>query len=248
MLQAADLTLTISQEEYDEQLPGLQTSLHTLGRQIYLKERPTIVVLEGWAAAGKGEVVRRLTQKLDPRGYSVYAVDLPTNEELNFHYQYRFWKQIPEAGRIAIFDGSWYRQLLTGCVELEQENSVCKRMYREINHFERQLTDFGAIISKFWIHVSPDEQLRRLEVRADEPVQNWKHSPEDLPPADQREAYESLVNEFILRTSTLGAPWTLVPGNCQRYTLIHILSTLAGQWSEALEFQPKQKKKKKKKK
>ena len=247
MLQAVDLTQALSLADYEQQLPALQAELRTLARQIYLKDRPVIVILEGWTAAGKGRVIRRLTQKLDPRGYSVFALSPSSAEERSFHYQRRFWKQIPEAGRIAIFDGSWHRQMVEACGDAAGDEDICKRIYREINQFERQQIDFGALISKFWIHLSRDEQRQRLEARLAQPAHQWKTVPAGQP-AENGDIQENAINELILRTSTLGAPWTVVAGDCPRYTELHILTVLADYWREALALQPAKPQKKKKKK
>jgi polyphosphate kinase 2 (PPK2 family) len=146
-----------------------QIQIRELGYQVYIKKRPVVVVFEGWDAAGKGGAIKRITEKLDPRGYVrgyvVYPVNAPQGEDKTRHYLYRFWGRLPEGGQVAIFDRSWYDRVVVERVEGFAKDDEWTRAFKEVNSFERQLIDFRAILAKFWIHISRGEQLRRFEER-----------------------------------------------------------------------------------
>ena len=145
MLDTIDLTLALDRESYVRELTRRQVQLRELGYQVYQRKRPVIIVFEGWDAAGKGGAIKRITEKLDPRGYVVYPISAPQGEDKTRHYLYRFWRRLPERGQIAIFDRSWYGRVLVERVEGFATEEQWKRAYKEINSFERQLRDFGAI-------------------------------------------------------------------------------------------------------
>src|SRR3990172_1881045 len=153
MLEKIDLALKLARDEYIEQLEPLQNELHLLGFQVYRQKRLLVVVLEGWDASGKGGAIKRLTARLDPRGYVVWPIAAPQGDDKDRHYLYRFWKRLPEQGQIAIFDRSWYGRVLVERVEGFCTEAQWKRAFMEINQFERQLADFGTILLKFWMHI-----------------------------------------------------------------------------------------------
>ena len=157
-----DDTLKLTPEEYAEALTRYQVALNQLAYQVYTQKRPVVIVFEGWDAAGKGGAIKRLSERLDPRGYVVWPIAAPAGEDKTHHYLYRFWRRLPERGQIAIFDRSWYGRVMVERIEGFCSEAEWKRAYREINGFERQLVDFGCIIFKFWMHISKDEQLRRF--------------------------------------------------------------------------------------
>ena len=165
MLSTIDLSMDLDQEHYDSLLIHYQVALHNLAFQVYLQQRPVIMVFEGWDAAGKGGAIRRITEKIDPRGFVVYPIAAPKGDDATHHYLWRFWRRLPEAGQITIFDRSWYGRVMVERIEGFCREAEWKRAYREINFFERELVDFGTIIFKFWLHVGKDEQLRRFEER-----------------------------------------------------------------------------------
>src|SRR4051794_15029782 len=213
MIEALDLSRSLPREKYVVEVSRRQIQLRELGWQVYRKKRPVIVIFEGWDAAGKGGVIKRLTEKLDPRGYVVYPISAPQGEEKTRHYLYRFWRRLPEPGQIAIFDRSWYGRVLVERVEGFAENNGWKRAYKEINSFERQLRDFGAILVKFWIQISREEQLRRFEERSRIGYKAWKLTEEDWRNREKWPLYEEAVEEMLLKTSTRTAPWILIEGN-----------------------------------
>ena len=238
MLNTIDLTNTINEEEYDRQLVRYQAGLSALAYQVYQQQRPMVIVFEGWDAAGKGGVIRRVTEKIDPRGYVVYPIGAPTGEDATHHYLYRFWRRLPEAGQIAIFDRSWYGRVMVERVEGLCKEADWKRAYREINYFERQLVDCGTILLKFWIHISKDEQLKRFESRASDTLHQWKLTDEDWRKREKWNQYEAAVNEMLLKTSTATAPWSVIEGNSKAYARIKILKTLTDKLSEELKMDP----------
>lgn len=213
--------------------------MRELGYQVYLQKRPVIVVFEGWDAAGKGGAIKRITEKLDPRGYIVYPISAPHGEDKTRHYLYRFWRRLPEKGQIAIFDRSWYGRVLVERVEGFAAEAEWKRGFKEINSFERQLRDFGTILAKYWIQISQDEQLRRFEERQRIGYKAWKLTDEDWRNRGKWADYESAVEEMLLKTSTRTAPWTIVEGNDKYHARVKVLSTLVDLLSKELRYTPK---------
>jgi polyphosphate kinase 2 (PPK2 family) len=205
---------------------------------VYVQQRPVAMVFEGWDAAGKGGAIKRATEKLDPRGYVVYSIAAPQGEDAARHYLYRFWRRLPEAGQIAIFDRSWYGRVMVERIEGFCTEDSWKRAYREINQFERQLVDFGTILFKFWMQVSKDEQLRRFEARSTDRLRSWKLTDEDWRNREKWDRYEEAVNDMLLKTSTVTAPWTIVEGNNKWYARVKVLKTLVEKLSEELQYDP----------
>jgi polyphosphate kinase 2 (PPK2 family) len=238
ILSQVNLNLTLTKEEYLQQLIRYQVALSQLGYQVYVQKRPVVMVFEGWDAAGKGGAIKRLTEKLDPRGYVVYPIAAPDGEDKTHHYLYRFWRRLPERGQIAIFDRSWYGRVMVERIESFCTDAEWKRAYREINQFERQLADFGTIIFKFWMHVGKDEQLRRFQERESTPYKTWKLTAEDWRNREKWDRYEEAVEEMLLKTSTLTAPWTIVEGNNKWWGRVKTLRTVADTLSRELKFVP----------
>lgn len=238
MLETVDLSLKLEKEAYQQSLVKNQVALHALGYQVYVQQRPVAILFEGWDAAGKGGVIKRMTEKLDPRGYVVYPIAKPEGEDATRHYLYRFWRQLPESGQIAIYDRSWYGRVMVERIEGFCATEAWKRAYREINQFERQLVDFGAILFKFWIHISKEEQLNRFQARQADKLRSWKLTAEDWRNREKWEPYEEAVNEMLLKTSTVTAPWTVIPGNDKYYARVKVLQTLVEKLSDELKFNP----------
>lgn len=234
MLERLDLSLAMPREEYDRWKKVLQADLHQLGYQVYVQKVPVVIVFEGWDAAGKGGVIKRLTEKIDPRGYVVWPIAAPTGEDKERHYLYRFWRRLPEQGQIAIFDRSWYGRVLVERLEGFCSEADWKRAYGEINQFERQLTDFGMLVFKFWMHISKDEQLRRFRERERTNYKSWKITDEDWRNRSKWEDYQMAAEEMLLKTSTPNAPWSLVEANDKYYGRIKVLRTLVERLRQAL--------------
>ncbi len=234
ILDRADLSLSLKRQEYQQQLDQLQERLFQLEHELYVARVPAVIVYQGWDAAGKGGNIKRLTRGLDPRGYQVVPVGVPTAEEKAHHYLWRFWKNVPKAGHITIFDRSWYGRVLVERVEGLCTEAEWERAYREINEFERQLADFGTVIVKFWLQINPDEQLRRFKARRQTPHKQWKISQEDWRNREKWKQYELAVVEMLQRTSTTYAPWTILEANCKLYARIKALRTVAEALHHAL--------------
>jgi len=238
MLNTVDLSLTLDQDEYDRLLIQYQVALFSLAYQVYVQQRPVIMVFEGWDAAGKGGAIRRVTEKIDPRGFVVYPIAKPQGDDATHHYLWRFWRRLPESGQIAIFDRSWYGRVMVERVEGFCKESEWRRAFREINYFERQLVDFGTILFKFWLHIDKDEQLRRFEGRSTDRLRSWKLTDEDWRNREKWDRYEEAVNDMLLKTSTITAPWTVVEGNSKLYARIKILKTIVDKLAQELDYDP----------
>jgi len=226
MLELVNLDLRLERDVYESELDDLQNRLHLLGYQVYLQKRPVVIVFEGWDAAGKGGAIKRLTERLDPRGYVVHPIAAPSGDDKNRHYMYRFWRRIPETGQIAIFDRSWYGRVMVERVEGFCSEAAWKRSFSEINHFERQLSEFGAIILKFWMHISKEEQERRFQERQQTNYKSWKLTDEDWRNRGRWEDYLCAVEDMLLKTSTHFAPWTVIEANDKLHARIKVLKTV----------------------
>jgi polyphosphate:AMP phosphotransferase len=234
VLDRVDLVRRVSDREYDSRLPKLQGRLSRLARQAQERGLSTVALFEGWDAAGKGGAIRRITEAVDARLYRVVPIAAPTDEERAHHYLWRFWRHIPRAGFLTIFDRSWYGRVLVERVEGFAREEQWRRAYLEINDFEEQLTSQGALLLKFWLHVSPQEQLRRFKDRQRTAYKQHKITAEDWRNRKQWPAYAAAVNEMVVRTSTPDAPWTLVGGDDKHAARLTILETLVERLERAL--------------
>ena len=224
----SDDTRAKSGESYRKTLLGHQLRLRDLARELYQKKRSLMVVYEGGDAAGKGGNIRRLTEKLDPRGYHVYSVGAPEGDDANHHYLWRFWRRLlpPDEKQVVVFDRSWYGRVLVERVEGFAKENEWKRAFREINEFERSLAGSGVLLVKFWLQISRDEQLRRFEGRKVTPHKQWKLTEEDWRNRKQWEAYESAIGDMLLKTSTRTAPWTVVQADDKKAARVTTLGHL----------------------
>ncbi len=228
MLDTLDLSQSLNREQYQEQLVKHQLRLRVLARRLYEKKRSLVIVYEGWDAAGKGGNIRRLTGKLDPRGFQVHSIAAPQGEDKTHHYLWRFWRRLRSADekQILIFDRSWYGRVMVERVEGFASEQEWQRAYREINDFERQLAESGVLQAKFWLHISKEEQLRRFETRRLTAHKGWKLTDEDWRNRDKWDEYKKAVEEMILKTSTRNAPWTLVEANDKWFARVKTLKRL----------------------
>ena len=234
ILDAADLTQSLTRELYIRKLEKLQARLSRLSWAAWEMRIATVIVFEGWDAAGKGGCIRRVTTALDPRMFSVVPIAAPTDEERAHHYLWRFWRQLPAAGRVSIFDRSWYGRVLVERVEGFAREDEWQRAYHEINDFEEQLVEHGIVLLKFWIHLSKEEQLRRFKERESIPFKRYKITPEDWRNRRKWDAYKSAVNDMICHSSTEYAPWTLVAGEDKKFARIQILKALCNRLEDML--------------
>ncbi len=223
-LDCLDLDKQIREKsDYREKLRALQLKL--LHAQRLLQETPKnlVLVFEGPDAAGKGGVIKRMTERLDPRLVRVWSVVKPTEEEKKHHYLWRFWSKIPGAGETAIFDRSWYGRVLVERVEGFAKKEEWKRAYREINELERTLVDSGSIVLKFFLHITKSEQLRRFERRAADPYKHWKISEEDWRNRRKWNEHLAAAEEMFARTNSRIAPWNLIEGNYKWFARIKVM-------------------------
>lgn len=225
-LAQVDLTQALSQEDYKKQLRAEQTRLRKLQLRIHEQQVPVLILFEGWDAAGKGGAIKRLTDVLDPRSYFVHPFAAPTDEEKAHHYLWRFWRKLPPAGKIGIFDRTWYGRVLVERVEGFANEAEWRRAYREINEFEEQLTSEGYVLVKFWLHISPEEQLQRFTDRQKNLFKEYKLTDEDWRNREKWPFYEVAVNQMIQRTSTATAPWTIIPANNKYFARVKVIETL----------------------
>jgi polyphosphate kinase 2 (PPK2 family) len=226
VLDRLDMTQQLDPKEFETTLERQQGRLNQLQRKANARGVSTILVFEGWDAAGKGGAIRRITSAIDARDYQVIPTSAPTDEEKAQHYLWRFWRHLSRAGRITIFDRSWYGRVLVERVEGFATGDEYRRGYSEIRHFEEQLIAHGILLVKFWIHITKEEQLRRFRERKRTEFKRWKITPEDWRNRGRWTDYTLAVNEMVARTSTQVAPWTLVEGNDKNFARIKVLKTL----------------------
>jgi polyphosphate kinase 2 (PPK2 family) len=229
----------ISIADYEQQLKSFQSNLQMV-QQAYLgtAER-AVVVLEGWDTAGKGGVVRRLGWALDPRSFKVHPISAPSSQEQAQHYLQRFWERLPQRGEIVVFDRSWYGRVLVERVEELATAHEWKRAYREINEFERTLVADGIRLVKIFLHITPDEQIRRFRDRLTNPRKRWKLSYEDFRNRDRWKDYEVAIEDMIGRTSTKRSRWYLIPANNKPFARLAALSILADQLGKGVALEPR---------
>ena len=225
-LQKVDLSLSLEHDEYREKLEKLQKEIARLHGEIYQKRIPVVIGFEGWDAAGKGGAIKRLTEKMDPRGYQVNPTAAPNDIEKVHHYLWRFWNKMPKDGHIAIFDRTWYGRVMVERIEGFCTRGEWRRAYQEINDMERQLYKHGAVILKFWMQIDKEEQERRFRERMENPDKQWKITDEDWRNREKWDEYEKAVDEMLVRTSTTYAPWIVVEGNSKYYARVKVLQTV----------------------
>lgn len=233
-LDALDQNTSLTEEDYKERLKKYQ--LRLLGRQLELRSerRSLVVVMEGPDAAGKGGAIKRLVSRLDPRLVRVYSIVKPTPEEHRHHYLWRFWTKLPPYGEAAIFDRSWYGRVLVERVEGFATDAEWRRAYREINEFERQLTDDGTVLVKLWLHISKDEQLARFHRRAEDPYKHWKISDEDWRNRKKWDEHVAAAEEMFEKTSPDHAPWTVLAANYKWSARVEVAKTVLRAVDKAL--------------
>ena len=220
-----DMSQQLNKAGYRKQLKQCQARLNKLHRKALKKKISTILLFEGADAAGKGGSIRRITAALDARHYQVIPIAAPTDEERAHHYLWRFWRHLSRAGRINIFDRSWYGRVLVERVEGFASEDEWKRAFSEINEFEEQLTHHGILLLKYWVHITKDEQLERFKAREQIPHKRWKLTDEDWRNREKWDDYNWAVNDIVEHTSTYAAPWVLVEGNNKRFARIKVIST-----------------------
>ena len=234
IVKSLDLNLKLERSRYEKLLDDYRARLNLLSRHPRFRNRSVVLVFEGNDAAGKGGAIRRVAQALDARQYRTVPVAAPTEEERAQPYLWRFWRQVPRRGRFAIFDRSWYGRVLVERVEGFASEFDWTRAYPEINDFEQQLADNGAIVIKFWLAISKEEQYRRFKEREKTAFKRFKITPEDWRNRKKWDAYEKAVCDMVDRTSTDIAPWTLVEANDKLHARAKVLRTICDRMEAAL--------------
>lgn len=225
-------------EQYHKKLKKAQELMIRVQQAYYHQGKRAIIIFQGWDAAGKGGAIRRITEKLDPRGYRVHPIASPTKEEQGRHYLYRFQTRLPQPGSIAIFDRSWYERVLVERIEEFASEREWQRAYQEINEFERMLTDDGVRIIKIFMHISKDEQLKRFEERLNNPIKQWKLTQEDIRNRSKWDEYENATDEMFQRTSTITAPWHVIAGNKKWFARVEVLNTVIDALAKEMDLTP----------
>ena len=224
--------------DYKETLESLQERIARLFVANLVHRRKAVIVCEGWDASGKGGAIQRLTAECDPRAYQVWPIAAPSDEEKAHHYLWRFWRRLPAAGVVAIFDRSWYGRVLVERVEGFAADAEWRRAFDEINEFEAQLHADGCTIVKLFFHVTPETQDARFRARLDHPWKRWKVTAEDLRNRGRREDYVEAIGEMFERTDMRWAPWTVIDGNDKKAARIAALTRVADTLAAALPDDP----------
>jgi polyphosphate:AMP phosphotransferase len=232
LLQSLDMTQRLEKKDYQKLLEKYQGELNILTRSKRFHKYSLILVFEGWDAAGKGSAIRRITGALDARQYHIVPISAPTEEERAQPYLWRFWRHIPNIGGITIFDRSWYGRVLVERVEGFCSQADWMRAYSEINDFEEQLVINRAILFKFWLHITKDEQLRRFKEREKTSFKRFKITPEDWRNLKKWPQYEAAACDMIDRTSTEIAPWTIIEAQDKPFARIKLLKTIVNRLEE----------------
>ena len=224
----------LEEEEYKAELKKLQSELGELHNRLYRKRIPVIITYEGWDAAGKGGNIKRITEALDPRGYEVHPIASPEPHEKARHYLWRFWTRLPKSGHIAIFDRTWYGRVMVERLEGFCSENDWRRAYNEINEFEKELKEWGAVIIKFWVQIDKDTQLERFEERQNTPEKQWKITDEDWRNREKWDDYEVAVDEMLQKTNTSFAPWHVLESVDKKYARIKALKIVIEEIQKAL--------------
>ena len=239
-LDELDLSKSLSKKE---EAAGLEVAWRrltqlrlTLGGQIGEKVigPPVCVLFEGWDASGKGGAIKRLVAQMDPRHVRVRQFAAPTSDEKRHHFLWRFWPVLPGWGGMTVMDRTWYGRVLVERVEGFADREQWMRAYDEINGFERTLVDEGMILIKFWMHLSPEEQLKRFKAREKNPLKAWKLTDEDWRNRDKRPEYQQAVEDMIARTDQPQAPWDLIEGDSKKYARVKVIETVNSRIEEGM--------------
>jgi polyphosphate kinase 2 (PPK2 family) len=234
MLEKVDLTRKYPKEAYRQARPMLRQRLYDLQKACWDHGIPSIIVFEGWDAAGKGSAIATLTARLDPRGFKLHPVQAPRTYEVNHPWLWRFWLKTPNKGEMAIFDRSWYGRVLVERVEGLTPEAEWRKAYRDIVDFERMLADDGTVIMKFFLHISKKEQKKRFKRLETDPLEAWHVQPEDWDHHKKYDFYLLAYEEMLERTDTEWGPWTIVEATNRWWARKKIFDTIIAQLEDAL--------------
>lgn len=235
MFQAAELGRWLSKTDFEAELPNLRANL-LQGQLSLMREaqQAVLVIIEGLDGSGRAALLNRLYAWLDPRGLKTHTFWDPSDEEQERPFFWRFWHELLRAGRVMMFDRSWYGRVLVERVEGFADHAVWSRAYHEINNFESELVESGLILIKFWLHISPDMQLQRFKERESTPYKQHKITDEDWRNREKWSAYEAAVNDMVFRTGTEVAPWTLISAEDKYTARLQVLSKVVERLKQAL--------------
>lgn len=238
-LAQVDLSQRIADKaSYEKKLKKWQQRMQLVQQAYFAQQRRAIIVFEGWDASGKGGAIRRVTEKLDPRGFRVYPIAAPKAIEQSRHYLYRFQTKLPPAGKISIFDRSYYGRVLVERIEGFASKAQWQRAYQEINEFERMLSDDDVRIIKVFLHIEKKEQLKRFEERLNNVHKRWKLTEEDIRNREKWDDYELAINDMFAKTSTTTQPWHIVAANHKWYARVQVLKTIVNALEQGVDLTP----------
>jgi len=235
MLDKVDLSKKLPKATYKARLPYLHDRLYDLQKACWEAGIASVILFEGWDAAGKGTSINLLTQRIDPRGFKLYGIQAPRTYETHLPWLWRFWVKLPNYGEMAIFDRSWYGRVGVERVERLTPEEDWRRGYRDIANFERALADDGCVIIKFFLHISKKEQLRRFTKLQKDPLESWRVQPEDWEHHRKYDQYLIAYEEMLERTDTEWGPWTIVEATDRRWARAKVFETIIRRLEEALQ-------------
>jgi polyphosphate kinase 2 (PPK2 family) len=227
MLETIDLTKKLSRAEFDKALPRLQRHLYDLEKTCWDEKIASIIVFEGWDAAGKGSAIAALTSRLDARGFKLHSMTPPNALEAQRPWLGRFWLRLPNYGEMAIFDRSWYSRVLEDRVEGKVRGNELRTAYRDIADFERMLADDGTVIIKVWLHISKKEQKQRFKEIEKDPLESWRITKQDWKRHEKYRKYLVAVEEMLEQTDSEYGPWTIVEATSRWYARDKIFRTIS---------------------
>jgi polyphosphate kinase 2 (PPK2 family) len=226
MLENINLKKKLSREASKRMLPPLQQRLNDLEKACWDQQVPTMIVFEGWDAAGKGTTISALTQRLDPRGFKLYPITSPRTYEQQRPWLWRFWLKVPNRGEMVIFDKSWYGRVLEERVEKTIPEKAWRQAYRDIVEFERMLADDGSTILKFFLHISRKEQKERFRAIQQDPLEAWRVTPDDWSRHKKYDQYLAATEEMLELTESEFAPWTIVEATSKWHARVKVFETI----------------------
>ncbi len=234
MLDYINLDLAVPKEEYRSRISNLQQRLYELEHAIFDAKIPVMIVFEGWSACGKGRLIQILAERMDPRGFRVVPITPPRTAETRYPWMWRFWLKIPARGQIVTFDTSWYQRVLSDRISKSITKDELRRAYQEISEFEEQLAADGAVILKFWLHLSKDEQRKRFEKLLADKLTAWQVSESDRFQHKKYDKFSQAVEDMLARTDSPHAPWTIVEANDRYHARIKVFETIISSMEASL--------------
>jgi polyphosphate kinase 2 (PPK2 family) len=234
MLETLNLKNKLSKPAYKREMAALQARLRGLQYEARAAEIPVTICLEGWDTAGKGQVIKKLTERLDPRLFRVHPGRPPSPLEQRYHFLWRYQIALPNDGEMAVFDHSWYGRVLVERCDKLVKKKVWREAYQQINEFERWLVDDGQVLIKFWLHISKKEQAKRFKACVRDKLMRWKITKEYQRHHRQYGKWLIAVEEMLAKTSTPHAPWTVVEANDTRYARVKVYQTIIERVEQAL--------------